>query len=275
MNSDTIYLDADVRFRDPFYDQVKFENWLIHQRQLLLELSWLVVNGYALKVKSAQYKYLIKLYASLLYSKEDLEKEIFVFGSNLKGVHGAGAAKWARLFRGAKQGAGEGLQGQSYALPTKDINIKALPLKTILTHVETFYEFALLHPKLNFNVSRAGCGLAGYTDTDMMAVFKRALSNRPLPNNVILPYKWRKDKLPAITLRVNLFNVVEPPKALSRHQNVIVVTSAHNYSETVEAVEGFCVSEGFQFIRLIHPSERYGNKEADNYLKGLIQEWVW
>lgn len=274
MEEDVIYLDTDIRFRDPFSDPLKFENWIIQQRQLLLELSWLVVNGYILKVKSTQYKYLIKLYTSLLYSKEDLEREIFVFGSNRKGIHGAGAAKWAKLFRGAKQGAGEGLYGQSYALPTKDINIKTLPLESILTHVETFYEFALLHPKLNFNVSRAGCGLAGYTDTGMRTLFKRALKGKPHPNNVILPYKWDKDKLPAITLRVNLFNKVEPPKAINLCTNVIVVISAYLHAQNTQAVEEYCIDEGFHFIRLVEPRERYGQKEAELYLKGLIQEWI-
>ena len=74
------------------------------------------------------------------------KKEIFTFGSNLSGRHGAGAAKYARLHHGAIMGQGIGLQGSSYALPTKGVNISFMPLKDIGKHVDEFISFAQSRP---------------------------------------------------------------------------------------------------------------------------------
>ncbi len=112
-------------------------------------------------------------------------KTIFVFGSNRAGVHGAGAAAFAHKHHGAVYGQGEGLQGASYAIPTKDWAIHTLPLSAIAVHVSTFLEFARSHPELEFVVTRIGCGLAGYTDTDIAPMFVGA------PDNCILPNGWR------------------------------------------------------------------------------------
>lgn len=72
---------------------------------------------------------------------------IFVFGSNLAGIHGAGADKWAKYARGAKQGVGVGLCGQSYAIPTKDHELKPLSLGIIYGYIKDFKEYAITHPK--------------------------------------------------------------------------------------------------------------------------------
>ena len=111
--------------------------------------------------------------------------KIFVFGSNRAGIHGAGAALHARKFKGALQGKGEGMQGHSYGIPTKDAKIRTLPLSEIKKHVETFLAFAKAHPKMAFEVTRIGCGLAGYTDTDIAPMFADA------PPNCVLPDGWR------------------------------------------------------------------------------------
>ena len=111
--------------------------------------------------------------------------EVFVFGSNLEGRHGAGAALFARQHHGAIYGVGVGLQGHSYAIPTKDKNIKSLPLEGIYKYVQTFIGFAVRHPYITFNVTRIGCGLAGYTDYDIAPMFKGA------PPNCKLPEGWR------------------------------------------------------------------------------------
>lgn len=114
-------------------------------------------------------------------------KEIFVFGSNLSGIHGAGAAKYARLHHGAVMGQGIGLQGNSYALPTKGVRISFMPLADIGRHVAAFISFAKIRPDLTFRVTRVGCGLAGFTDEDIAPLFKEAL---PL-KNIRLPKGWR------------------------------------------------------------------------------------
>jgi len=111
--------------------------------------------------------------------------EIFVFGSNLAGRHGKGAALHALKHHGALYGCGFGIQGTSYAIPTKDLNIKTLPLNVIQEHVKEFIAFAKAHPEATFKVTRIGCGLAGYTDSQIAPMFKNA------PSNCILPDGWR------------------------------------------------------------------------------------
>ena len=107
--------------------------------------------------------------------------DIFVFGSNLMGIHGAGAAKFARQNHGAIYGLGVGLQGSSYAIPTKDGNIVTLPLTMIKLYVDQFIGFARNRKDLTFNVTAIGCGLAGYTPEQIAPLFNNAPENCKLP----------------------------------------------------------------------------------------------
>ncbi len=111
--------------------------------------------------------------------------EIFVFGSNLAGRHGKGAALYAYKHHGAIYGLGVGMQGKCYAIPTKDSKLNPLPLNEIQKYVSTFIRFAVRHPFFTFNVTRIGCGLAGYQDHQIAPFFKGA------PNNCNLPEGWR------------------------------------------------------------------------------------
>lgn len=101
---------------------------------------------------------------------------IFVFGSNLAGIHGAGAAQYAHKHLGAKWGVGEGPTGQCYALPTKDRQIKDISLVRIKTHVDRFLEFAKDVPN-DFKVTCVGCGLAKWTHKDIAPMFIGAPDN--------------------------------------------------------------------------------------------------
>jgi hypothetical protein len=112
-------------------------------------------------------------------------KKIFVFGSNLAGRHGKGAALFALENHGAIYGQGVGLQGDSYAIPTKSKFLRTLPLSTIHVYVNQFKEFAREHPEMTFEVTRIGCGLAGYRDEDIYSMFSDA------PDNCLLPEGWR------------------------------------------------------------------------------------
>lgn len=109
-----------------------------------------------------------------------MKRQIFVFGSNLAGRHGKGAALYARKKYGAIYGQGIGLQGDSYGIPTKDERIKTLPLDCIQIYVNQFILFASQHPEMIFYVSPIGCGLAGYTPIQIAPMFKQ------IPSNVIL-----------------------------------------------------------------------------------------
>ncbi len=121
---------------------------------------------------------------------ESWPDHIFVFGSNRAGIHGTGAARWAYRWCGAHWEVGEGIQGNSYALPTKDHRIQTLPLPKIKEHVDKFLEFARQNHCLDFFVTRVGCGYAGYTDSDIAPMFEN------VPINVELPHKWGKKKDP-------------------------------------------------------------------------------
>jgi hypothetical protein len=103
------------------------------------------------------------------------ENQIFVFGSNEVGRHGAGAAKIA-LRWGAKRGQGIGLQGQTYGIPTKDSSIKTLGLGKIRKYVREFIEFAQSKPELTFLVTEIGCGLACYKPEDIAPMFEKAIN---------------------------------------------------------------------------------------------------
>lgn len=110
-----------------------------------------------------------------------MSEPVFVFGSNLAGRHGKGAALWARQHRGAVYGRGEGHHGNSYAIPTKDEQLRTLHLDEIARHVRTFVAYANTHTDLQFELTPIGCGLAGYSPADIAPLFAGA------PANVILP----------------------------------------------------------------------------------------
>jgi hypothetical protein len=106
------------------------------------------------------------------------ENEIFVFGSNLAGLHGGGAARVAHKYFGAVWGQGVGLQGQTYAIPTMQGGVE-----TISPYIDEFISFAKQHPELIFLVTRIGCGIAGFSDRDIAPLFFSAINLE----NVILP----------------------------------------------------------------------------------------
>ena len=108
--------------------------------------------------------------------------EIFVFGSNLAGFHGGGAARIAYEQFGAEWGVGVGPTGQCYAIPTMQGGVE-----TIRPYVDEFISYAKQHPELTFFVTRIGCGIAGFTDEQIAPLFVAA---RDL-SNVALPDGWR------------------------------------------------------------------------------------
>lgn len=111
---------------------------------------------------------------------------IFVFGSNKSGFHGLGAAKYALNHKGAIYGIGEGLAGQSYALPTKGYKIERIGLGEIKWAVMRFINFANEHPEMDFQVTRVGCGLGGHRDEYIAPMFHYA------PDNCFFDTVWNK-----------------------------------------------------------------------------------
>lgn len=111
--------------------------------------------------------------------------EVFVFGSNLSGIHGGGAARAAHKLYGARWGIAEGPTGRCYAIPTVRENIAgALSLELIRPAIERFLRHAVTHANTLFFVTRIGCGLAGHNDADIAPMFVGA------PNNCDFPDTW-------------------------------------------------------------------------------------
>lgn len=112
--------------------------------------------------------------------------QIFVFGSNLAGRHGAGAAKVARELFGAEYGIGEGLTGQSYAFPTLTENFQKVSEFDLLESIENFYHCCESNLDKQFILTKVGCGLAGFTENYMIECFNKYKK----PINLILPEGW-------------------------------------------------------------------------------------
>ncbi len=109
--------------------------------------------------------------------------EVFVFGSNIAGLHAGGAARFAMQRFGAVWGQGVGLQGQSYAIPTMQGGVE-----TIKPYVDDFVDFAGKNPHLKFLVTEIGCGIAGFTPEQIAPLFTRAAGL----DNVWLPARFLK-----------------------------------------------------------------------------------
>jgi hypothetical protein len=120
----------------------------------------------------------------------ELQKsEIFVFGSNESGFHGAGAAYCAFTLFGHDYRLGFGRSGNCFAIPTKDWQIKTLPLEDIKFYINRFLDYVKFHKELIFYVTPIGCGLAGYTPEQIAPLFKDFISLK----NVYLPESfWKK-----------------------------------------------------------------------------------
>lgn len=118
------------------------------------------------------------------YISELKPNEIFVFGSNLAGMHGGGAARTARLHFGAVMGNGDGPQGLSYAIPTMQGGVD-----TIRPYVDKFISYAKAHPDETFLVTPIGCGIAGFFPADIAPLFRDAVDVK----NIHLPKSFWKE----------------------------------------------------------------------------------
>ena len=116
--------------------------------------------------------------------------EVFVFGSNLAGRHGKGAASDAERRFGARRGQGKGMMGQSYAIATKGWNLEPLALSVIQSQVILFIRYAKKHPERRFLVTAIGTGLAGFHFRQIAVMFN--VKGYPLSANVTLPESFWK-----------------------------------------------------------------------------------
>jgi hypothetical protein len=108
--------------------------------------------------------------------------QFFVFGSNKRGVHGAGAARYAMDHLGAKLGEWDGITGKTYAIPTKDEYIQTMEIEEIFKYVAKFVKFTKDNFDLNFFITGIGCGLAGYTPEEIAPLFRDCGANCSFPD---------------------------------------------------------------------------------------------
>jgi len=112
--------------------------------------------------------------------------DIFVFGSNMAGRHGKGAALYAKRHYGAEYGVGDGPTGNAYAIPTKDAQMKIRLLADIERDIRLFVDYARGSPNGLFHLTPIGCGLAGYNRRQIWSILRDA----GLPDNVVLTSTW-------------------------------------------------------------------------------------
>ncbi len=153
----------------------------------------------------------IRYYAG---SVEPARGVVFVFGSNPEGRHGLGAARVAKDRFGARYGVGEGLVGNSYALPTKDLRVTAnrglrsIAPEAITESVKRMYGTARQNPDRLFCIAYRNtddASLNGYTGHEMMDMFNAA---GPVPGNVVFSQEWALSG----HLDVSLFQAAVPVK---------------------------------------------------------------
>ncbi len=118
------------------------------------------------------------------YEGKDYPGGVFVFGSNMSGRHGKGAAKDALTHHGAIYGQHVGMQGNSYAIPTKDALLRPLQIELIESYVEDFVEFTWKHKDKRFYLTAVACGLAGYKHGQIAPMFVDA-------HNCAFPSVWK------------------------------------------------------------------------------------
>ena len=151
------------------------------------------LNNFRVKLRGSAYKAPVSSYTGDITPDANT---IFVFGSNTEGRHGAGAAKIAREQFGAIYGQGEGLQGNAYALPTKDLRVKenrglrSISKEDIVESIKKLYETARQHPVKMFKIAYRNThstSLNGYTGLEMIDMFLEA---GPIPDNIIFSQEW-------------------------------------------------------------------------------------
>jgi hypothetical protein len=167
---------------------------------------------------------------------------IFVFGSNELGHHGSGAAYTAREEFGAKVGLGFGFSGSSLAIPTKDWNIKTLPLDIIEQYVNRAIALIKSRPMFDFYITKIGCGLAGYTVEQIAPMFRDVMDLE----NVYLPSEFRV--------------------CLSNVSKIRVLYSVQNHNSLIVDRDWFIGGDTFTYNGIVYTVQKDHTKRLDEVL---------
>ncbi|ESK56596.1 A1S_2505 family phage non-structural protein [Acinetobacter tjernbergiae] len=183
------------------------------------------------------------------------EDTVFVFGSNLAGIHDSGAARVAAQHFAAVKGVGRGWAGQSFAIPTLNEHIQQMPLSQIEHYVDDFKVYAKHHPKMKYFLTALGCGIAGYKVSEIAPLFKG------IHPNVIFPESFR----PYIEAdAISQFPDLTAEMVHSFICDEVIFYFNHGYESFEEALEQTQLSTAEKAIALIvlneelYPRDRYG-----------------
>ncbi len=174
--------------------------------------------------------------------------EVFVFGSDLQGLHVGGAAHAAVLRFGAVIGKGVGMQGQSYAIPTVQGQSYATPtmlkpVDTIRPYVDDFIEYARQHKERLFLVTRIGCGKAGFKDEEIAPLFARAMGD----NNIVLPKTFVRIIRRTRPLAPRYLVTKIHGRTATLVDMLIEMNKLHHFTSADEALK--CLDEDMKFLR--------------------------
>ena len=158
------------------------------------------------------------------------DDEIFVFGSNLAGSHGGGAARAAFMRFGAIMGQGVGLQGQSYAIPTMQGGVE-----TIKPYVDEFISFAQAHSEFFFFVTRIGCGIAGFKDRDIAPLFAEAMKL----DNICLPESFIQVIAPSVLKAPTSYRLMQIGQCRTLADIVKTLNTQNHYSSFENLMDDF------------------------------------
>lgn len=177
---------------------------------------------------------------------------IFVFGSNLAGRHGAGAALAALREYGAERGVGRGKTGHSYALPTKDESLRSLSESQVFCELESLFDDAHQHPESLYRLTKVGCGLAGLSEERI-----RDFVLSHCPDNVLIPGQWEAMRHPGLirlivagSRDVNDYLKLRDrlDKLLSRHSNIEIISGGARGADALG--EQYAVERGLNLRRI-------------------------
>ncbi|EHU1357117.1 hypothetical protein OFN07_02110 [Acinetobacter baumannii] len=194
------------------------------------------------------------------------EDTVFVFGSNMAGQHGNGAARVASQHFGAVEGVGRGWAGQSFAIPTLNEHIQQMPLSQIEHYVEDFKVYAKNHPKMKYFVTALGCGIAGYKVSEIAPLFKG------IHHNVIFPESFK----PYVEEdAVSQFPTLTQKMVQSFINDKVIFYFNHGSESFEDALDKTDLSRAEKAIALIvlneelYPRDRYG-RGRDHELRDIL-----
>lgn len=288
-----IYIGRGAPFGNPFPMHTeaerpvvveRFREWIKGQPELL-RLARQVMPGKSLGCFCAPEACHGDVYAEIANGEWDAlipDEPVFVFGSNLAGRHGKGAALDAKRQYGAVYGIGQGLTGRAYALPTKDGDLNVLGLDRVLYEIDRLIDQAKQTPAIQYRMTRVGCGLAGLSE-DLIA--ERLL--RDAPSNILLPGVWELRRSPGLARVVVAgtreiddydFLCAKLDRLLSRLTDIEIVSGGARGPDTMG--ERYAVERGLRLRRMPAYWDSFGkaaggirNRRMSWYGTHLIALW--